>query len=272
MNSIALYDKIENPTLLQNLQALGKEFSTSGILGINNPAQGVVLAMTCMAENITPIEFARTYHVVEGRLSMKADAMQAKFQESGGRIEWIQSDVDVCEAKFIHPDYAPNGVMLKVTKKEFVDSGKIIAKNGELKDNWRHHPRQMLRARIISEGVRMVNPSIVAGYYTPEEISDFDDGERQSTRKKPLFENAKKNAAEPKETEARVVDDLNPETIAKLQENEEAINAYLEKVKYIAAGQTWRDLSQSKKAHVNERIDSLIKKATELVSKETANV
>ncbi|MFN9897772.1 MAG: hypothetical protein ACK55Z_03035, partial [bacterium] len=38
------------------------------------------------------------------------------------------------------------------------------------KDNWRNYPRAMLRARVISEGIRTVYPGCVVGVYTPEEV------------------------------------------------------------------------------------------------------
>src|SRR5207253_3013162 len=41
------------------------------------------------------------------------------------------------------------------------------------KDNWKNYPRQMLTARVISEGIRTVLPGVVAGVYTPEENQDF---------------------------------------------------------------------------------------------------
>ncbi|MEW6097488.1 MAG: hypothetical protein AB1567_13365, partial [bacterium] len=41
------------------------------------------------------------------------------------------------------------------------------------KDNWKHYPRQMLRSRVISEGVRTVLPGCNVGFYTVEEVQDF---------------------------------------------------------------------------------------------------
>jgi len=41
------------------------------------------------------------------------------------------------------------------------------------KDNWKNYPRAMLRARVVSEGIRSVYPGCVVGVYTPEEVQDF---------------------------------------------------------------------------------------------------
>jgi hypothetical protein len=42
------------------------------------------------------------------------------------------------------------------------------------KQTWKQYPRQMLRARVISEGIRTVYPGVAVGIYTPEEVNDFD--------------------------------------------------------------------------------------------------
>jgi hypothetical protein len=39
---------------------------------------------------------------------------------------------------------------------------------------WKSYPRQMLRARCISEGIRTVFPGCVVGTYTPEEAVDME--------------------------------------------------------------------------------------------------
>jgi hypothetical protein len=41
------------------------------------------------------------------------------------------------------------------------------------KDNWKSYPRAMLRARVVSEGIRTVFPGVVLGVYTPEEVQDI---------------------------------------------------------------------------------------------------
>lgn len=275
MNGITLYEKMDNPNLLANIKELGKSIAKAGLFGIRTDEQGAVMMMTCMAENMTPMEFGRTYHIVKGRLSMRADAMQAKFQESGGRIEWIHSDEQFCEAKFTHRDYAPQGTIIKVTLKELVDSGVTKDTDGPVKEVYKKHPRQMLRARVISEGVRMVNPSIVAGYYTPEEESDIED--RTPRNKSPLLPPRKnrEDSKEPKEAEARVVDDavdIKETADAFLEKNEAVINPYLEHLKWLDPGQTWRDVKPEHRKTIEARLPNFIKKAKEHAEQETANV
>jgi hypothetical protein len=42
------------------------------------------------------------------------------------------------------------------------------------KDVWKQYPRAMLRARVVSEGIRTIFPGVLGGLYTPEEVQDFD--------------------------------------------------------------------------------------------------
>jgi hypothetical protein len=45
------------------------------------------------------------------------------------------------------------------------------------KDIWKQYPRAMLRARVVSEGIRTVYPAVLCGMYAPEEVRDMVDVE-----------------------------------------------------------------------------------------------
>jgi len=158
---------------LADVWRLGKMIAQSGLFGVKSPDQAAILALEAYHQQRPVTELARRYHVIEGKLSMRSDAMQAEFQADRGRILWLETTREACRAEFSHPDYAPEPVLVEVTFAELDKVGVTRGKNG-VKDNWRKFPRQMLRARAISEGVRMVHPGIVVGVYSPEEVSDFD--------------------------------------------------------------------------------------------------
>ena len=110
---------------------------------------------------------ARDYHIIEGKPSLKADAMLARFQQSGGKVGWVTMTDDAVVGVFSHPQGG------EVT----IDWTMARAKTAQLggKGNWLKYPRQMLRARVISEGIRATYPACCVGVYTPEEVADFDD-------------------------------------------------------------------------------------------------
>ena len=171
-NQVTVYDNFNDP--LAAIKAMGKSFAGSGLFGVNREDQGFVLAMACFVERKNPIEICNEYHIIEGKLSMKARAIHAKFLDRGGRIVWNESSNKVCEATFYHEKYCPKGHFLSLTMEELINSGVAVGKGGSVKSNYKKFPRQMLRARLISEGVTMIDPGTTQGLYTPEEVSDFD--------------------------------------------------------------------------------------------------
>jgi hypothetical protein len=119
------------------------------------------------AEGLHPAIAARDYHIVQGRPTLKADAMLARFQTAGGKVEWHELSDTKAEATFSHP--AGGAVRLSWDSARAKQAGLSVEK-----DNWKKYPRAMLRARLVSEGVRTVYPGCVVGTYTPEEAEEFD--------------------------------------------------------------------------------------------------
>lgn len=165
--SLEVYDRISNP--MEAIKSLGLAIFKSGMFGCDRPEQGEVLAMQCLAERKSPLELMRTYHFVEGRLAMKADALLAKFLQSGGRVEWRERTDKRVVAIFSRPPQA--GVEIVADIDEHVKNGNAISsKTGKLKDNWSKWPRRMLTARAISEGVRLISPDCCFGVGVEDEV------------------------------------------------------------------------------------------------------
>ena len=156
---------------MRDIEVMAKNAAASRMFGMD-AAQAFTLMLIAQSEGLDPIQALKRYHVIQGRPAMRADAMQAEFQRHGGTIEWIETTETECKAIFRHPAQCPKG--------QLVSFGMVDAKRAELggKDNWRKYPAAMLRARVISMGVRMVLPGVVVGIYTPEEVSDFTEADR----------------------------------------------------------------------------------------------
>lgn len=132
----------------------------SGMFGIKTADQALTLMALCQAEGIHPMTAVRDYHIIQGRPSLKAETMLARFMAAGGKVQWHELTDKKAEATFTHPD--GGSVRLDWTI-ERAAQAKLTT------DMWTKYPRPMLRSRLISEGVRTVCPSIVQGVYTPEE-------------------------------------------------------------------------------------------------------
>ena len=166
LSTLGVYDRISDPMLA--IKTLGRSIFLSGIFGLDKPEQGEILAMQCLVEKKSPLELARTYHFIQGQLAIRSDALLAKFQIAGGKVEWITRTDELVEAVFSKGDGKP--VTIIASMKEYVGNGTALGKDGKPKDNWKKWPRRMLTARAVSEGVRLVAPECCFGTYTVEEL------------------------------------------------------------------------------------------------------
>ena len=156
---------MSNIVPLQDIQAMAEVAATSKMFGFKNTQEAMAIMLLCQAEGLHPAIAMRDFHVIQGRPALKADAMLARFQQAGGSVTWKEYTNDAVTGLFTHPQ----GGSLEVTW-TLVQAKSIGIAN---KDNWKNYPRAMLRARVISEGIRAVFPGCVVGVYTPEEVQDF---------------------------------------------------------------------------------------------------
>lgn len=239
-NGAAFYSKITDP--LEAVKVMGQMIAGSGMFGCTKEEQGMVLAMQCLAEGKAPLELAKTYHIIEGKLTMRADAMLGRFLAVGGKAKWTERSDKRVAAIW---SYDNNELEIAVTIEEMVKNGVAVGKDGKnLKTNWQRFPRQMLTARCISESVRLLCPQIVSGVYTPEEVSDFTN--TGALPAAPAERRAGPNAILPAQVETPRIENAQDAVNSRLDEllmkYEPRASEYLISKKYIKEGQTYRDL------------------------------
>lgn len=147
------------------MERMAVTVAKSKLFGIQQPEQALALMALCQAEGIHPMTAVRDYHIIQGRPSLKSETMLSRFLASGGKVEWHCLTDKKAEATFSHPQGGT--IKLDWTIERAQQAGLAG------KDIWKGYPRAMLRNRLISEGVRTVNPSIVQGVYTPEEMENL---------------------------------------------------------------------------------------------------
>lgn len=149
-----------------DIQRMAQAVAQSGLFGVKTADQAMALMLVAQAEGLHPAIAARDYDIIQGRPAKKSEAMMRSFIANGGKVKWVTL-TDVCaEAVFSHPAGGEIGIRW--------DIARATTAGLTSKDMYKKYPRQMLRARCISEGVRTVCPMATSGMYVPEEVADME--------------------------------------------------------------------------------------------------
>ena len=149
---------------LQDMQTLAVAIAKSALFGIKTPEQALVLMAIAQAEGRHPVEAARDYDIISGRPAKKAEAMLRDFILAGGKVQWHSLTDELADATFTHPQTGEVRIDWDM-KRAQTAFGK--------KDMYSKFPRQMLRSRVVSEGVRTLWPLATSGMYEPGEAADI---------------------------------------------------------------------------------------------------
>jgi hypothetical protein len=153
------------PMPFSDMMQLADAIAKSGLFGMKTKEQALVLMAIAHAEGRHPVLAARDWDIIQGKPAKKAEAMMRDFLEAGGRVEWHTLNDELADATFTHPQTGSVRVDWDIKR--------AAAANLAGKDNWKKFPRQMLRSRVVSEGVRTLWPLATSGLYVPEEVADI---------------------------------------------------------------------------------------------------
>jgi len=160
-------------TSAQDVQYYGAMIAQSGMFGADSEAQGVAIVLMCHQQGQSLLEYQRTFHLVGGKPSMKADVMLAKLLEYGGGYEVLERSETVAHIKAWRQGNEANPFELRLTIEQAIEQKLPFKGDGRtFKNTWQNYPRAMLWARASSEAVRVVEPRVNAGIYAPEELDD----------------------------------------------------------------------------------------------------
>lgn len=148
---------------ISEIERVALAIAKGGLFGSKDPNAVLTLCLLAQAEGQHPATVFRDYHVISGKPAKKADAMLRDFINSGGKVEWHALSDEKADATFTHPS---GSARIDWT----MDRAK---KAGLATQMWQKYPRQMLRSRVISEGIRTVYPGATSGLYVEEEVRDM---------------------------------------------------------------------------------------------------
>lgn len=147
------------------LQGMADAIASSGLFGMKTSNQALALMLVAQAEGQHPATITQEYDIIQGKATRKTHSVMARFQASGGTVEWHELTDLSADATFKHK--AGGALRMKWTFEQAKKAGLVG------KDNWKNYPRAMLRARCIAEGVRAVYPAALGGMLVAEEAMDM---------------------------------------------------------------------------------------------------
>lgn len=145
------------------IQAMATVVAKAGSFGFKSQEQAAALMLVAQADGLHPAKAATHYHIINGRPSLTADAMLARFQQAGGKVNWEAYSDESVTGTFTHAQGGSVTITWTLARAKKAGVG-----------NLEKFPAAMLRARCISEGVRTVYPGVIVGMYTPEEVATFE--------------------------------------------------------------------------------------------------
>lgn len=148
---------------VSDVERVALAIAKGGLFGSKDPNAVLTLCLLAQAEGQHPAVVFRDYHIISGKPAKKAEAMLRDFINAGGRVEWHCLDDQCADATFTHPS---GSARIEWTLQRAKQAGISTAM-------WSKYPRQMLRSRVISEGIRTVYPGATSGLYEEAEVRDM---------------------------------------------------------------------------------------------------
>ena len=147
------------------IQSMGTTLVASRMLpeSVKTPEAAAAIILKGWELGIPSMQSFSHIHVIKGKPTCSSELQLALLARGGVTWDWKQSTNEVAIVEFRREGFAP--CLGEFTMDQ--------AKTAGLLNNptWKAYPGNMLRARAISNGARMIGPDLLAGMsYTPEEL------------------------------------------------------------------------------------------------------
>ena len=188
---------------IDQVRIMANDATKSGMFPVKTKEQAFTLMLIAQSENIHPMSAFMKYDIIQGKPALKSTEILSRFQQSGGKVEWIETNDEKAVGKFSHPQGGSITIEWNIER-----AAKAQLTN---KDNWKKHPAQMLRARTVSEAVRAIYPACLNSMYASEEVMDFDVNKPEDVDKTEIIEEV-----EVVQSEETVINDFKKKLARKL--------------------------------------------------------
>lgn len=163
------------------------------------PADVLLAILSGRSLGLDPTQSIRAIHVIEGRVTLSADAMAAICKRSP-QCEYLQctESTDKVATFVTQRKGEPKPTTMSFTIEEATRAGLVG------KGNWAKFPKAMLRARALAALCRLTYPDLLLGTYDPDELDT--PAERDVTPARPAADTSKPDGVEAMKRRMRVVD------------------------------------------------------------------
>ena len=158
---------MSNLVTVSDMTVMADSIVKSGFYGFKSKEQVMAVMLVAQAENKHPASVVQEYDIIQGRPALKSQAILARFQLSGGSVQWDEVSPKKVVGTFKHPQ---GGTLTVEWTIEMARQAGIYREGS----GWSKYPEDMLRARVISRAVRSIYPACILGHYAVEEVQDFD--------------------------------------------------------------------------------------------------
>ncbi len=158
---------MSNIVAVQDMAVMADSIVKSGFYGFKTKEQVMAVMLVAQAENKHPASVVQEYDIIQGKPALKSQAILARFQLSGGSVQWDELTPKRVIGTFKHPQ---GGTLIVEWTIEMARQAGIYREGS----GWSKYPEDMLRARVISRAVRSIYPACILGHYATEEVMDFD--------------------------------------------------------------------------------------------------
>ncbi len=162
--TIARPQSIE-PTNMAELQQLAKAAAASGFFGAKTPDQALLIAMAGRDLGLSYSQALRSFHVIEGKPTLTANAMVAVCLVRRDVCESFRTLESTNERAVVETKRAGQAAQSYTFTMADAQRAGVASKQ-----NWAKYPSRMLLARARAALARDVYPDLLLGLYDPDEV------------------------------------------------------------------------------------------------------
>jgi hypothetical protein len=175
---------------------VARTVARSGFLppGLSTPEKAAAIILKGRELGIPAMQSIAHIHAIAGKLTCSAELMLALLARGGITWTWTKDGTDHEQAtiQFHREGFQPVSGRFTMDDARRIET--VAWEGGEKKsvkladqDSWKNYPANLLRARAIANGARMIGPDLLTGIsYTPEELgADVDEDGQPFPKQRP---------------------------------------------------------------------------------------